>query len=240
MKNPSNDKVKYQEAVFDKKAGKRKIYAIGGRKNRNHAIKLNKIFETLQFHDGDKVLEIGTGEGEHAYWCLKYSGIFYTGVDISRRSLDVADKRLCGFKNRYLLKKENANRLSFDNDHFDSVFCAATLHHMEEPFSMISEMVRVLKPNGKIALMEPNWIYPSNVGFAIFLREDRNMFLMKKRNLYRWLKKAGLKDIKVENLLYTPPAPKKLIPFYDHVDEICGKLPMIRAFSLMLFGSAVK
>jgi len=234
------EKEKFQEKAFDKKAGEKKIYAIGGRDNRNHVIKFRKLLEILQLEENENVLEIGVGEGEHAHRLLKDTDGFYTGIDISIKTLNVADRRLQAFKGRYKLKKDNANNLSFKDNTFDAVFCAATLHHMEKPFQMISEMVRVLKPEGRIALMEPNWIYPSNIGFAILLKEDRNMWLMRRKNFYMWLKRAGLKSVYVENIIYTPPLPKFFIPFYNFIDRICHSIPLISRCSLMLLGSGVK
>lgn len=234
------EKEKYQEKVFDKKAGKNKICSLGVRGNRNHAIKIQKVIESLQLKDNDKVLEVGVGEGEHASCCLINKNIFFTGIDISIKTLEEAEKRLHPFKGRYTLKKDNANNLSFKDNSFDAVFCAATLHHMDNPFQMISEMVRVLRPGGRIALMEPNWIYPSNIGFAILLKEDRNMWIMRRKNFYLWMEKAGLGYISVENLIFTPPVPKFMIPFYDLTDHLCVKLPLIRRCSLMLFGTAIK
>ena len=61
------DKDKYQEEVFDHKAGKNKIYHVGGRDNRNHEIKINAIIDALQLKKDDNVLEVGVGEGEHAH-----------------------------------------------------------------------------------------------------------------------------------------------------------------------------
>lgn len=234
------EKEKFQEEAFDKKAGEKKFYAIGGRDNRNHKIKFRKLLETLQLKENENVLEIGVGEGEHAHRLLKDTDIFYTGIDISIKTLGVAESRLQAFQGRFNLKKDNANNLSFKDNTFDAVFCAATLHHMEKPFLMISEMVRVLKPNGRIALMEPNWIYPTNIGFMLFLKEDRNMWLMRRKNFYVWLKKAGLKYVNVENLIYTPPAPKFFIPVYNFIDRMCHGIPIIRRCSLMLLGSGVK
>lgn len=237
------EKEKYQEEVFDKKAGKaggKRIYALGCRDNRNHVIKFRKLLVALQLKENDSLLEIGIGEGEHAYRFLKDTDSYYTGIDISVKTLEVAERRLQAFQGRYELKKDNANNLSFKDNTFDAVFCAATLHHMEEPFLTVSEMARVLKPNGTLALMEPNWIYPTNIGFAIFLKEDRNMWIMRRNYFYNWLKRAGLRNIKVENLIYTPPLPDFLIPLYDSIDSICSKVPIIRLCSLMLFGSGVK
>lgn len=240
MRESLTDKEKAQEKFFDNKAGKEMAYHVGGRDNRNHEIKINAIIDALQLKQDDNVLEVGVGKGEHAYKCLKYSDAHFTGIDISQKTLEVAENRIESFKGRYCLKKDNANDLSFGNNTFDAVFCAATLHHMDKPGKMISEMSRVLKPGGRIAIMEPNWIYPSNLGFTVFLKEDRHMWIMRRNNFYKWMGNAGLKNIHVENLIYTPPVPKAMIPLYDLVDNICSKLPLIQRCSLMLFGSATK
>jgi SAM-dependent methyltransferase len=241
MVNHLSEIERYQEQIFDQKAGKAKFYSIGGRNNRNHAIKIKKILQTLKLIDGNNVLEVGLGEGEHAATCLNYCNIHLTGIDISQKALDEAEKRLQPFfQGRYELKKENANNLSFEDNFFDAVFCGATLHHMEKPYRMISEMVRVLKFGGRLAIMEPNWIYPTNIGFMLMLKEDRNMWLMRKKNFIKWMERAGMSEINIEYLLYTPPAPKFMIPFYSVIDTVCSKLPIINRCSLMLFGSGVK
>jgi len=239
-KEKLTEKEKFQEERFDEKAGKDKIYAVGSRDNRNHSIKIHAILKALQLKKGDNVLEVGVGEGEHAYHCLTQSDAHFTGIDISQKTVDVAEKRIESFKGRYTLKKDNANALSFGDNTFDAVFCAATLHHMEDPYLMISEMARVLKPGGRLAIMEPNWLYPSNIGFCIMLEEDRHMWIMRRKNFCKWLKDAGLKNINVENMIYTPPVPKPMIPVYDVIDSICGSIPLLKRVSLMLFGSAVK
>lgn len=85
-----------------------------------------------------------------------------------------------------------------------------------------------------------NKIYPSNLGFTVFLKEDRHMWIMRKTNFYNWMMKAGLRNIVVKNMIYTPPVPKTMAPLYDIIDTVCSKLPLIKRCSLMLFGSAIK
>jgi hypothetical protein len=54
---------------------------------------------------------------------------------------------------------------------------------------------------GCLVLMEPNWIYPTNIGFMIFLKEDRHMFIMRQNKILKWMADAKLEQCKVENLL---------------------------------------
>jgi ubiquinone/menaquinone biosynthesis C-methylase UbiE len=233
----------YQQRVFDEKAENYDSQAItfGGRDNRNHAIKATRINELLRPESEDSILEIGVGSGLHADWLLKQNAnIYYTGIDISSKLIENTGKLLSNFGERARLQQDNANDLSFSDGTFNGVFCAATLHHMEEPGHTIKEMARVLKPGGRFVLMEPNWIYPTNIGFMIFLKEDRHMFLMRRNKILKWMADAGLEQCRVGNLLYTPPKPEFMIPFYNLVDKAAALIPGIRRISLMLSCSAVK
>jgi hypothetical protein len=72
------------------------------------------------------------------------------------------------------------------------------------------------------------------------LKEDRNMWIMREKNFNQWLTDAGIRDIEVKHLLYTPPVPRACIPVYNVIDKICAALPIIRKCSLMLFGRGIK
>ncbi len=138
------------------------------------------------------------------------------------------------------MRQENANDLSFEDNTFDSLYCSGTLHHMEQPGLTVKEFARVLKPGGRLVLMEPNWTYPTNLMFMVLLKEDRNMWLMRRGKFLRWMEQAGLVDLEVDNLLYTPPKPEAIIPLYDAIDSALGAIPVIRRWSLMLSGTGVK
>ena len=103
----------YQEATFDSKSERAGAMIFAKRENRNHAIKLNKIVSCLRLTGGMSVLEVGAGWGNHACGILRrHPGVFYTGIDISQKTLDVAAERLKEFPGRFVLKKDNANSLS--------------------------------------------------------------------------------------------------------------------------------
>lgn len=95
-----------------------------------------------------KVLDIGCGTGE-------YSGCFhageYTGIDISEDYIKYAKKIKQGD-----FQVMDATKISFSSDSFDFILIAAILHHLtdEETGRVLAEARRVLKPSGKILIME--------------------------------------------------------------------------------------
>jgi len=56
----------------------------------------------------------------------------------------------------FFMQQADASQLPFDNNSFDLVTCQTLLIHVEYPEEVITEMKRVLKPNGVILCAEPN------------------------------------------------------------------------------------
>ena len=77
------------------------------------------------------------------------------GVDLTRELLVLGAGRLRdrGVGN-VVLQEGNAERLPFLDGSFDLVYCRASLHHMEEPRRALSEMARVCRPGGRVAVSD--------------------------------------------------------------------------------------
>ncbi len=101
---------------------------------------------------GKKVLEVGCGVGSDL---LKFAqaGADVTGIDMSYRSVSLAQQRLKLYKQQGLVIEEDAESLSFMDNEFDFVYGWGSLHHTPDIDKAISEIYRVLKPNGKICAM---------------------------------------------------------------------------------------
>lgn len=163
------------------------------------------------------ILEIGSGLGMDACWFSHLSKSFIA-IEI--------DSEYCKIiKNKFKLEQiSNAiiingdgQFLPFRNDIFDTVFCRAVLHHVIDPYKMVSEMFRVNNKNGiSLAIDEPNklnpfWHIAKFLVKFLYLRiyflkpkeflEDRNILT----NFYSWelanlFKKAKYKYIKIIDL----------------------------------------
>ncbi|MFA5160270.1 MAG: class I SAM-dependent methyltransferase [Candidatus Omnitrophota bacterium] len=102
-----------------------------------------------------KILEAGTGKGHFAS-ALAKCGLTFTSFDISKRERDLAKlylkfQLLDSFAD---LRVENGERLSFKDECYDMVFSINTLHHFIQPHKILDELIRVLKPGGKLILSD--------------------------------------------------------------------------------------
>ena len=77
------------------------------------------------------------------------------GIDLTPELLVIGAERLAGagVKN-VLLQEANAADLPFVDASFDLVMCRASVHHFADPETSISEMARVCRPGGRVAISD--------------------------------------------------------------------------------------
>lgn len=227
--------VREQIAHYSKQASRfeRSVWSLGKRDNRNHLVKVRAIAHAIAANDGGRVLEVGTGTGLHAAWLLEHTPVSITAVDASGAMLGIAGRRLQPFAGRAALGIADANGLPFPDGAFDASFCSGTLHHLSTPGRGVAELARVTRPGGRVAAMEPNWKFPS-VMLSGVIPAERNVFKINPAALEAWARAAGLVDVGVQRLLYTPPSPQSWTRAWDAVDRRLGRVPGIRRLSIML------
>jgi ubiquinone/menaquinone biosynthesis C-methylase UbiE len=108
--------------------------------------------DMLALSPGDIVLDLACGPGNFTRSFAEAVGEgLVVGVDASRTMLTraVSDTRAANVA--YM--RGDACALPFADDAFDAVCCFAALYLIEEPISALEEIVRVLAPGGRLALL---------------------------------------------------------------------------------------
>ena len=117
-----------------------------------------------------RVLEIGCGLGTDGVQFAR-AGADYTGVDLTEAAIDLARKN---FEQRGLqgeFKVADAENLDFADSSFDLVYSHGVLHHTPDIARAVSEIHRVLKPEGRaIVMLYHRDSYNYRVGIRILRR----------------------------------------------------------------------
>lgn len=110
--------------------------------------------EKLAGHSGGKILDVAT---ECGCFIDKLKDAFQDideviGIDISDRDFDKARERLKDDPVNFMIM--SGAKLEFADESFDTVAMAFGIHHLDDISSVLSEMMRVLKPGGNFVLRE--------------------------------------------------------------------------------------
>jgi ArsR family transcriptional regulator len=100
------------------------------------------------------LLDVGTGTGRMLQLCAAGADRA-VGIDMSREMLAVARANLDGPDYRHCaLRRAPAEQLPFANGSFDVVLSHMVLHFLPDPELAIAEAARVLRPRGRLILID--------------------------------------------------------------------------------------
>ncbi|MEJ2003512.1 MAG: bifunctional demethylmenaquinone methyltransferase/2-methoxy-6-polyprenyl-1,4-benzoquinol methylase UbiE [Cyclobacteriaceae bacterium] len=115
-----------------------------------------KAIRMLKKDQPKLILDIATGTGDFAIEALALDPDKVIGVDISQGMLDVGREKLKkrGLDDRIELQKGDSEGLSFEDNKFDAVIVSFGVRNFENLDRGLSDMFRVLKPGGKVIILE--------------------------------------------------------------------------------------
>jgi demethylmenaquinone methyltransferase/2-methoxy-6-polyprenyl-1,4-benzoquinol methylase len=129
----------------------------------NHILSLNidkswrrKVVRMAAEKNPETILDVATGTADLAIALQKTNPKEIVGVDISQGMLDVGHKKIegKGLTNLIQLKLGDSEDLPFDDNRFDVATVAFGVRNFENLEKGLLEILRVLKPGGKLIVLE--------------------------------------------------------------------------------------
>ena len=166
----------------------------------------------LERHQGSfntnetSVLDFGCGTGlMTSKVCESVASV--VGVDLSPAMIEVYNKKKHANSKGVCLDMKELHPSHLDGQQFDFILACYSLHHVEDPGSMVKLLTSYLKPGGKLL-------------FGEFVRKaedtDAPNFFFTSGQLTGWLNDAGLEDIS-EDIIFQAKPDK--LPKSQFVDE---------------------
>ncbi|HET6437389.1 MAG TPA: methyltransferase domain-containing protein [Anaeromyxobacter sp.] len=107
------------------------------------------LFERLGLEPGARVLDIGCGTGRLAQWIAARIGPNVVGIDPLPDRIALARERAPALR----FEVGRAEDLSvFASESFDAICLSAVFHWVEDKARALGEMVRLLRPGGRVGL----------------------------------------------------------------------------------------
>ena len=130
-------------------------------------------YDRLGVRPGARLLDLGCGAGRHAFGALA-RGADVIAFDLDLASLKDAAALIEGLAAEGQLPDDTAGQpvngsalqLPFPDASFDHVIAAEVLEHIPADRTALSELIRVLRPGGTIAVTVPRW-YPELISWAL-------------------------------------------------------------------------
>jgi ubiquinone/menaquinone biosynthesis C-methylase UbiE len=181
---------------------------------------------------GEHVLDVGCGSGavtREIARCVGHRGLAL-GLDPSAELLAVARElaQQAGLGDRVEFREGNALRLPFPDQSFDVVLCVTVLSHVPVGEAAIPELVRVLRPGGRLG------VFDLDTDMTAFTHPDRALtrrivaaasdatavdgWLV--RRLPSLFQRAGLGDVRVRGFF---PLETDLQSFYASMADRCAE-----------------
>ena len=137
---------------------------------------------------GTAVADVGTGTGFMIQGLLEQA-VELVGFDESPEMLAVASKHFALYP-KVRFQQAEGQHLPVEDFYFNAVFANMYLHHAPDPAAAIAEMVRILKPGGKLVITD------LDSHEQAWMQEDMadRWLGFDRQDIRKWYEAAGLVD----------------------------------------------
>ena len=115
---------------------------------------LYPVLQSLQsLKENSKILDVGTGTGKLLELGRSQTRLLWTGAETDSAMLDEARRRPA--LRNVPLYPTIPDKLPFDRASFDAVTFCSVLFLISNPFPLLDEAARILRPNGRLVALTP-------------------------------------------------------------------------------------
>ncbi len=162
-------------------------------------------FNRLSIQPGDRILDIGCGEGRHTIKAAQQDNTVCVGADYGYDPL-VETKNKLNFHQSINdlnckcvdLSCMDVTRLPFKDNSFDTVICSEVLEHIPDDAKAMSELVRIVKPGKTLAVSVPRFL-PEKICWALsdeyFNANMGHVRIYRKNPLIKAIESQGVKHL---------------------------------------------
>jgi len=118
-----------------------------------------QLFQEHYDQEGQTILDLGCGTGNNSIRLAKL-GFSVTGIDISSKSIQVAERKAREENIDIIFRVEDAEAMTFKPNTFDICFCGAILHHFQNLENVAKELFRITRKGGIVCSYDPNALHP--------------------------------------------------------------------------------
>ena len=118
-----------------------------------------ETYALLDLAPGDRVLDVGCGAGDDARALAELVGPTgrVTGVDVSEAMVDQARARSVGRALPVEFRVGDICHLGLPDAAFDAARADRVFHHLDDPGRALDELVRVVRPGGRVVVSDPDF-----------------------------------------------------------------------------------
>ncbi len=133
-----------------------------------------KILKMVAAKNPDSILDIATGTGDMAILLSQTNATKIIGLDISAGMLEVGKQKIAqkNLSDKIEMVLGDSEKIPFDDNSFDAITVGFGIRNFEDLEKGLSEILRVLKPNGIFVILETSVPekFPFKQGYNLYTK----------------------------------------------------------------------